>query len=47
MAIEEAARAGVVIASNFAIKVVPLQTVAMAATDMPLVGGLFPPPKPY
>ena len=47
LAIKEAARAGVVTASNFAFKIASLQAVAMAATDMPLVGGLSPPPQPY
>ena len=47
MAIQEALCAGVVTASNFAIKIDSLQAVALAATDMPLVGGLSPPPQPY
>ena len=57
LALEEAARAGVVTASNLALKIAALQTVATAATDMPLVGGLSSqhmpfggsplPPKPY
>ena len=40
---QEADRAGIHNASQLALKVAALQTVAMAATDMPLVGGMSPP----
>ena len=41
---QEADRAGIHSASQLALKIAALQTVAMAATDMPLVGGMSPPP---
>ena len=39
----EAKRAGIHSASHLALKLASLQTVAMSATDMPLVGGMSPP----
>ena len=40
---QEADRAGIRSASQLALKIAALQTVAMAATDMPVVGGMSPP----
>ena len=40
---QEADRTGIHSASQLALKIAALQTVAMAATDMPLVGGMSPP----
>ena len=40
---QEADRAGIHSASQLALKIAALQTVAMAATDMPVVGGMSPP----